>query len=107
MLTWANRIIFRYKGSKKSFHCVYKYHKSFYRNMIVGIFRLSMDITLETRSLVCMICISLARAENRLSRHASLLRGAGTRDERLRTSVWEASFVCAETVLCNQMEIKG
>ena len=75
--------------------------------MIVGIFRLSMDITLETHSLVCMICISLARAENRLSRHASLLRGAGTRYERLRTSVWEASFVCAETVLFKQMEIKG
>ena len=75
--------------------------------MILGVVRLSKDITLETRSLVCVICISFARAENRLSRHASLLREAGTRDERLRTSVWEASFVCAETVLFNQMEMKG
>ena len=75
--------------------------------MILGVFRLSKDITLETRSLVCVIWISLARSENRLSRHASLLRWAGTRDERLRTSVWEASFVCAETALFNQMEMKG
>ena len=51
---WAIRIIFRGKRSKKSFHCVYKYQKSIYRNVIVGILRLSMHIALETRSRVCI-----------------------------------------------------
>ena len=54
VLIWAIRIIFRDERSEKSFHCVYKYQKSIYRNVIVGILRLSMHIALETRSRVCI-----------------------------------------------------
>ena len=46
-----------------------------------------------------------SHAENLLARHAILLRVAGTRDEPLKTSAWEASFVCAEAVLFNKTEM--
>lgn len=40
-----------------------------------------------------------------MARHAILFRVAGTLDEPLKTSAWEASFVCAEAVLFNKTEM--